>query len=83
MNLSNSICGPDGCIDYISDPNNPSHFTTPSTDHGHAYFVIVCAAAVGGAATVMGIVFLVSRAASGDPFWTRALRVKGKTLKNI
>jgi hypothetical protein len=24
MNLSNSVCGPDGCIDYISDPNSES-----------------------------------------------------------
>jgi hypothetical protein len=24
MNLSNSVCGPDGCLDYISDPNSES-----------------------------------------------------------
>jgi hypothetical protein len=42
--------------------------------------LIVCAVAVGGAVLMMSVVFLVSRAASGDPFWTRALRVKGKTL---
>jgi hypothetical protein len=114
MNLSNSVCGPDGCLDYISDPNSescdrssenasprtrpltrqhkpslppalasitdPSHFETGSTDHGHRTFLVVCAMAVTGAVLMMSAVFLVSRAASGDPFWTRALRVKGKTL---
>ena len=24
MNLSNSVCGPDGCLDYINDPNSES-----------------------------------------------------------
>ena len=41
----------------------------------------MCCVAVGGAAVMMSVVFLISRAASGDPFWTRTLRVKGKSIK--
>ena len=63
-----------------SHTTDPSHFETGSTDHGHRTFLVVCAMAVSGAVLMMSVVFLVSRAASGDPFWTRALRVKGKTL---
>ena len=72
MNLGNSICGPDGCIDYLTDPNNPSGWRS-SSDHGHSYFVIVCIASVCAAATAMAVAFLKSRAASGDAFWSRAL----------
>ena len=72
MNLGNSICGPDGCIDYLTDPNNPSGWSS-SSDHGHSYFVIVCIASVCAAATAMAVAFLKSRAASGDAFWSRAL----------
>ena len=72
MNLSNSVCGPDGCIDYLTDPKNPSGWSS-SSDHGHSYFVIVCIASVCAAATAMAVAFLKSRAASGDAFWSRAL----------
>lgn len=53
MNLGNSICGPDGCMDYLADPANPARWATNS-DHGYKYFVIVCSVSAAFAVVLMG-----------------------------